>query len=60
MQDFTKLMVWRKSHELTVLLYKETRKFPKEEIFGLTGQMRRCARFHRSEHSGRMRARFQR
>jgi four helix bundle protein len=43
MQDFKKLDVWRKAHQLTVSLYVETRNFPKEELFGLTGQIRRAA-----------------
>lgn len=40
--SFEKLNVWQKSRKLTVLIYKITRDFPKEEIFGLTSQMRRC------------------
>ncbi len=41
MQDFRKIKVWGKSHELTLLIYKLTKKFPKEELFGLTSQLRR-------------------
>ena len=41
MQDFKKLKVWEKSHELALLIYKETSTFPKEELFGLTSQIRR-------------------
>ena len=42
MQDFRNLTVWQKSHQLTVTLYEATRAFPKEELFGLTGQIRRA------------------
>lgn len=42
MQDFRKLRVWEKSHELTLLMYKLTKNFPKEELFGLTSQIRRA------------------
>jgi len=43
MQDFRKLYVWKKSHVLTLEIYKVTRNFPKEELFGLTSQLRRSA-----------------
>ena len=43
MKDFRTLLVWRKSHELTLLAYEVTRTFPKEELFGLTSQIRRAA-----------------
>jgi len=42
MHDFKKLEVWQKSIELPLLIYNLTSKFPKDEIFGLTFQMRRC------------------
>lgn len=42
MQDFRKLQAWQKSHALTVELYKCTVDFPKEEIYGLTSQIRRA------------------
>ena len=38
-----KLETWQKSIELTEIIYKITSLFPKEEIYGLTNQMRRCA-----------------
>ncbi len=41
--DYKKLNVFQKAHDLAVAVYKATRKFPKDEIFGLTSQMRRCA-----------------
>ncbi len=43
MQDFRNLRVWQKAHELTLAIYKATRRFPKEEMYGLTSQMRRAA-----------------
>ncbi|MCA9889215.1 MAG: four helix bundle protein [Anaerolineae bacterium] len=43
MQDFKKLIVWQKSHQLTLEIYKLTGEFPKQEAFGLTSQMRRAA-----------------
>ena len=44
MQDFRKLQVWKKSHDLTLRIYKLTSQFPREEIYGLTSQIRRaCA-----------------
>ncbi len=41
MRDFRELKVWRKAHELTLAVYQATRGFPKEELFGLTSQIRR-------------------
>lgn len=44
MQDFKKLKVWEKSHQLTLAVYRATGPFPKDELYGLTSQMRRsCA-----------------
>ena len=44
MKNFRDLKVWHKSHELTLLIYKETKSFPKEELYGLTSQIcRACA-----------------
>ena len=44
MKDFRELKVWEKSHQLTLAVYKATTKFPKDEMYGLTGQIRRsCA-----------------
>ena len=43
MQDFKKLTVWQKSHQLTLAVYQATKRFPKEELFGLTSQMRRAS-----------------
>jgi len=41
-KDFRNLMVWNKSHILTLNIYKHTEKFPRHEIYGLTGQLRRA------------------
>lgn len=43
MRDFRKLDVWQRAHRLTLALYKVTRRFPKEELYGLTSQIRRSA-----------------
>lgn len=43
MRDFRELQVWKKSHELTLSMYKATEQFPMNERFGLTSQIRRCA-----------------
>ncbi len=43
MQDFKPLKVWQKGHQLTLAVYKATKEFPKDELFGLTSQMRRSA-----------------
>lgn len=43
MKDFRSLNVWKKAHLLTLEIYKSTAGFPREELFGLTSQMRRCS-----------------
>ncbi len=43
MEDFKDLRVWEKAHELTLGVYKATRSFPKEEMYGLTSQLRASA-----------------
>jgi four helix bundle protein len=43
MQDFRKVRAWQQNRELTVLVYRITAKFPADERFGLTSQMRRAA-----------------
>ncbi len=43
MQDYRKLKVWKKAHELALAVYEDTRCFPREELYGLTSQMRRAA-----------------
>ena len=41
-KNFTDLEAWRESHKLTLLIYKVTKDFPKEEMFGLISQIRRA------------------
>lgn len=41
--SYRDLRVWQKAMELVLTLYRETRGFPKEELYGLTAQMRRAA-----------------
>jgi four helix bundle protein len=43
MQDFRKLKVWGKVHAVTLHVYRCTAVFPRNEMFGLTSQMRRAA-----------------
>ena len=40
---FEDLLVWQKSHAVTLRVYRITKHFPREEQFGLTTQMRRAA-----------------
>ncbi len=40
---YTELDVWKESRKLTNLVYDLAKSFPKEEIYGLTNQIRRCA-----------------
>jgi four helix bundle protein len=42
MKDFRSLKVWEKAHLLTLKIYKVTEKFPREELYGLTSQIRRA------------------
>jgi four helix bundle protein len=42
MRDFHLLNVWQKSHQLTLAVYQVTAAFPREELYGLTSQIRRC------------------
>lgn len=43
MQRFTELKVWRRSHALTLRIYRLTKRFPADERYGLTSQLRRAA-----------------
>jgi len=43
MKDFRSLMVWEKGHQLTLSIYKHTHSFPKEELYGLSSQIRRAS-----------------
>jgi four helix bundle protein len=42
-QNFKDFRVWQQGQELVRIIYKLTRKFPKEEMYGLTSQLRRAA-----------------
>lgn len=43
MKDFRQLKVWEKAHQLALAVYKVTKSFPKEELYGLTSQIRRAS-----------------
>ena len=43
MGDYRKLKVWERSHRLTLDVYRVTASFPREELYGLTSQLRRAA-----------------
>src|SRR6266545_6431941 len=42
MKDFHELKVWQKAHQLTLAVYRVTAGFPREELYGLTSQLRRA------------------
>jgi four helix bundle protein len=41
--SFTKLISWQKAFSLVILIYKITKNFPEEELYGIISQMRRAA-----------------
>lgn len=41
-KDFKDIFAWQKAHQLTLLVYKLTRKYPKDELYGLVSQSRRA------------------
>ena len=43
MMDFRGLTVWQKAHQLSLAVYRTTATFPREEVYGLTSQLRRCS-----------------
>ena len=43
MNTFRDLLIWQKSMTIVTEIYQLTNSFPKEEIYGLTSQIRRCA-----------------
>ena len=42
-KTFRDLIVWRKAHEYVLSIYSFTKGFPREEVYGLSSQMRRAA-----------------
>jgi len=42
-KDFRELKIWTRSHALTLRVYRASKRFPREEMFALTSQMRRAA-----------------
>jgi four helix bundle protein len=43
MKDFHGLKIWQRSHRLTLAVYRATQPFPKDEMYGLTSQIRRAS-----------------
>ena len=43
MKNFRQLKVWEKSHLLALAVYRATKEFPREELYGLTSQIRRSS-----------------
>src|SRR4029077_1460198 len=43
MRNYRDLQVWNKAHNLTLELYRVSRGFPREEVYGVTSQLRRAA-----------------
>jgi four helix bundle protein len=43
MQNYKDLKVWEKAHQFTLKIYDVSKQFPKEELYGLTNQLRRAA-----------------
>ena len=43
MRDFHNYKVWQRGHQFALDVYKQTKKFPKDELFGMTSQLRRAS-----------------
>jgi four helix bundle protein len=43
LKNYKELKVWQKAYQLCLQIYRVTKKFPEEEIYGLTSQVRRSA-----------------
>jgi len=41
-RSFEDLAVWQKAHALTIEMYRRTDSFPREEVYGVTAQLRRA------------------
>jgi hypothetical protein len=55
MRNYRDLQVWSKAHHLTLELYRVSRGFPREELYGITGQLRRAAASIGCKPGGRLR-----
>ncbi|HWQ60565.1 MAG TPA: four helix bundle protein [Candidatus Fimivivens sp.] len=42
-RSFTDIVAWQEGHKVVLEIYRVTKSFPKEELFGLVSQMRRCS-----------------
>ncbi len=42
MRDFRNLIVWERAHKLVLSIYRISKSFPKEELYGITSQIRRA------------------
>jgi four helix bundle protein len=42
-KSFTDLTTWKEGHKLVIAIYQQTMLFPREELYSLVDQMRRCA-----------------
>ncbi len=60
MKDFRELKVWRKAHVLTLSAYRMTAGFPRQELFGLSSQIRTLQCFHSCQYSRGLRSLRQR
>jgi len=43
MQNYKELLIWQEAHQFALKIYKLTKAFPKEELFGITSQLRRAS-----------------
>ena len=43
MQNYKDLLVWKKAHELTLMIYKTVASYPKEETYNLVSQLKRAS-----------------
>lgn len=43
MKDYRELLIWQRSHDLTLKVYQTTKSFPRDEQFGITNQIRRAS-----------------
>ncbi len=42
-KGYHRLIVWQKAHQFAILVYNKTQQFPRNELYGLTSQLRRAA-----------------